>query len=399
MTIIFKNILSKEYNDRKKFIKNKSICKIYLNKILKELDFKKDVFSSFSKNYKLSFDYKKLSKYKKFKNVVIIGMGGSILGSQAIYSLMKDKIKKNFLFIDNLNELNKFNFEKNKNPLFIFISKSGNTLETIVNINCIKRKLITKKNTIIISSNNNNSLTSFSKKNQIPLITHKSFIGGRYSVFSEVGLFPISLMGLKIKEFKKNILSYFYGKKRDFLIETCSRISQLYLSKNINNLIFLSYYPQLDKFLFWCQQLIAESLGKKGIGLLPVISQAPKDHHSLLQLYLDGPKDKIFYVISSVQKKGPKIPFNHFGKDFNHLKNKQLEKVVIAQKNALTKIFRKKNIPYREIIIKQKNEKMIGELFSYFILETVLIGKILNINPFNQPSVESVKIETKKNLI
>ena len=77
--------------------------------------------------------------------------------------------------------------------------------------------------------------------------------------------------------------------------------------EKMNNLIFLNYSPELEKFLFWCQQLIAESLGKKGLGFLPIISNVPKDHHSLLQLYLDGPKDKLFYIFSSDNKSKIKI--------------------------------------------------------------------------------------------
>ena len=83
----------------------------------------------------------------------------------------------------------------------------------------------------------------------------------------------------------------------------CIKFANLLNSKKFNNLIFLNYAPELEKFLYWCQQLIAESLGKKNKGFLPIISNVPKDHHSLLQLYLDGPKDKIFYIFSYEKKK------------------------------------------------------------------------------------------------
>ena len=160
----------------------------------------------------------------------------------------------------------------------------------------------------------------------------------------------------------------------------------------------LNYAPEVNNFLYWCQQLVAESLGKKGMGILPVISPAPRDHHSLMQLYLDGPKDKLFYIFSSKLEKKIKINKNVFGKDLSFVENKDFAKAKDAQKNALTQVLRKKNIPYQEFMISKKDEETAGELFTYFILETVLVAKLLNINPFDQPAVEQVKVLTKKYL-
>ena len=166
----------------------------------------------------------------------------------------------------------------------------------------------------------------------------------------------------------------------------------------MNNLIFLNYSPKTEKFLFWCQQLIAESLGKKGKGFLPIISNVPKDHHSLLQLYLDGPKDKLFQIFSVEDKKKNIIKLKGIFKKNNFLNNQSLKKIKNAQKNALIKAFKKNKIPFREFKIKKINEETLGLLFSYFILETVLIGKLVNINPYNQPAVEQVKRFTKEYL-
>ena len=141
--------------------------------------------------------------------------------------------------------------------------------------------------------------------------------------------------------------------------------------------------------------LMTESLGKKNIGFLPMISNTPKDHHSLLQLYLDGPKDKLFNIFSFKETLKIKINFNN-KIDNNFLNKKNLIQVKTAQKNALVKAFSKKNIPYREFQLRKINEETLGELFAYFIVETIIIGKILNINPFDQPAVEEVKIYTKQ---
>jgi glucose-6-phosphate isomerase len=158
----------------------------------------------------------------------------------------------------------------------------------------------------------------------------------------------------------------------------------------------LNYSPKLEKFLYWCQQLIAESLGKDKKGFFPVISNVPRDHHSLLQLYLDGPRDKIFYIFSLDEESKTKIITKKVFNQKHFLNNKTIQKVKNAQKNALIKIFKEKKIPFREFEINKEKEEVLGELFSYFMIETILIGKLLGINPYNQPAVERVKIYTKK---
>jgi glucose-6-phosphate isomerase len=327
-------------------------------------------------------------------------MGGSILGTKAIHCFLKHKIKKSFLFLDNLDEIKirEMVYEKNlKNSLFIIVSKSGNTIETLTNINLLKKKL-DSSNTILIVENNDNSINNLSRKIKTPIIEHKKYIGGRYSVLSEVGMIPAHLMGLKIDNFRKNLLDYFKDKKKKLLVESISKISEMYLSKQIKSIVFLSYSPQLLDFAYWYQQLLAESLGKKGKGLLPIVSIGPRDHHSLLQLYLDGPKDKMFYILSSKNLYNFKVGKNYLDKKMKFLKNKKLNKVILSQRNAFVETLRKKNMPFREIHVNNFSEEVTGELFSYFMLETAMIGKLINLNPFDQPSVESVKILTKKYL-
>ena len=132
-------------------------------------------------------------------------------------------------------------------------------------------------------------------------VEHKHFIGGRYSVLSEVGILPAYLMGINIFSLRKNLKDFFLSMKRTFLKESSVKIANIIYLNKLKSLIFLNYSPRLEKFLYWCQQLLAESLGKKGKGLMPIISLAPKDHHSVLQLYLDGPKDKLFHIFSLVE--------------------------------------------------------------------------------------------------
>ena len=207
-------------------------------------------------------------------------------------------------------------------------------------------------------------------------------------------MIPCYLMGVKIKNLKKNIRN-FISKKKNILIKNLINLSNVYNSKKINTLVFLNYCDGLEYFLLWCQQLIAESLGKKNKGIIPFISLAPRDNHSLLQLYLDGPKDKFFYIFSLKERK--KLKKNK-GLFIETLNNKNMGEIIENQKNATISLFKNKKIPFISIELKRRDEETLGELYSYFILETVLMAENLKVNPFNQPAVEQLKLLTKQNL-
>ncbi len=394
-----KNNIQKEFQNLKKikFLSNE------FNRVFKKISFEKKLknnfYNLFNKNFPFGFTKKNLINFEKFNNIAIIGMGGSILGAEAIYQFLKEKIKKKLYFFDDLNldKINNFKKNNNKNKtLFIIISKSGNTLETISNFLYLKIIKKNSKNIIIISEKKNNFLFLLSKKFNLFFIPHKEFIGGRYSVLSEVGLLPAYMMNLSIAKLRENINKNILIKDKKFLKESTTQLANILINGKISNLIFINYVPKLEKFLFWLQQLVAESLGKKGKGFLPVISNTPKDHHSLLQLYLDGPKDKLFYIFTSKHEKTKKLKTKKYFGSLNFLDNKDLSSIKSAQEKALIKTLKKSNIPSREFKISSFSEETIGELFSYFMLEIIFLGKITKINPFNQPSVEDVKKYTKK---
>ena len=402
--MIYKNFLLKD-NIKKKYYKSstlnqfsKKFNKIFLD-INNDIKNKNKTLNVLDKKFQFSFKIKNLNKFKKFKTIAIVGMGGSILGTEAIYNFLEKKIKKKVYFFNDLDEniLKKFkNKEVKSKVLFIIISKSGNTIETLSNtflLNVISRNA---KNIIIISEKKNNFLNNLSKKFNLFHIEHKKNIGGRYSVLSEVGIIPAYLMGVNIFKLRSNLLNCYKKINKLFIKNQTLKLTNIMNSKKINNLIFLNYSTELKNFLFWCQQLIAESLGKKSRGFLPVVSNAPKDHHSLLQLYLDGPKDKVFNIFSLNSKSSETIKVNYSDDSTNFLNKKKLSVVKNAQKNSLMKSFIKKGIPFREFQIKRINEEALGELFSFFIIETVIMGKLMNINPFDQPAVEEIKINTKK---
>ena len=397
---LLENNINKNYLKNNLSLKYKSKLKKEIKDIYNNLDNRKDTFHILSKKFILDLDKLSLKKFTRHKSIILIGMGGSALGCKAIYSFLNKKIKKNFLFLDNLNqsEIEKIKKKRDlKKSLFIIISKSGNTIETLINSNLLKDE-ITYKNTIIISEKKENLLNTFAKKRKILRIQHKNYIGGRYSVLSEVGMIPAYLMGLKVKSFRKNLLTFFNSKKNLILVESVIKLVNIYNLRKIKSIVLLNYAPELNDFLYWCQQLIAESLGKQGKGILPVVSLAPRDHHSLMQLYLDGPKDKLFYIFSLNTNRKMKINSNIFGKDFKFAENKELIKIIESQKKALTQVLKKKKIPFREFKINNSSEEILGELFAYFILETTLVGKLIGINPFDQPAVEEVKILTKRYL-
>ena len=395
--LFLKNIIQKKYLNHRL---NKKLLKSYpkiIKDISNDIDNSTKIYNVLGDNFKFNFKIQDLKKFKKFNTIALIGIGGSILGSEAIYNFLKKKIKKKIFFFDNIDEQKILNFKKKNNTnktLFIVISKSGDTIETLSNF--LYLNIGNKKNIILISEKNNNVLHSISKKFSFFYIEHKNFIGGRYSVLSETGIVPAYLMGVNINKLRKNINKFLIFNKNSFLKDNAVKLANILQQKKLSNLIFINYIPELEKFLFWCQQLIAESLGKKGKGFFPVISNAPKDHHSLLQLYLDGPKDKIFNIFSIDQKSTGKLNTKKFTNKINFLHNKNFNKIKIAQKDALIKALKEKKIPFREFKIQEIDEETLGQLFFYFILETIIVGKLVGVNPFDQPAVEQVKKYTKK---
>ena len=395
----YKNFIQKKYYFLGNKNKVKKDCSKILNNIKTNLDNEKDTFHSLSKNFLFNFKIKDLKNFRKYEKVIVIGMGGSILGSQALYSFLKRKIKKEFIFLKTIDSEKLHEIKKSANftkTLFIIISKSGKTIETLLNIAYLKIQNTSQKNVIVISDKKASPLHIMSKKYNFFYVEHKRYIGGRYSVLSEVGILPAYLMGININKLRLNIRVHFKNKNLIFLKSSLLKMYNIWNKKKLKSLVFLNYIPELNNFLYWSQQLIAESLGKKGKGLLPVISSAPEDHHSLLQLYLDGPKDKLFYIFSLKEIKKVKVNSSILFNNMKFLNNKSLQQVKNAQKNALLLSLKKNKIPFREFIISSKNEEVIGELFSFFMLETAILGKLLGINPFDQPAVEQVKIDTKR---
>ena len=380
--ISFKNFKVKGYTKKVK-------------KILDDILVKKNsVLDSLSSNYKNSYNKKIILKFKKYNNINVVGMGGSILGTESIYYFLKSKIKKNFFFYNNLQSKIDPSHKRNKH-LNIIVSKSGNTLETISNSNIIIKN---QNKNIFITENKNSYLYLLAQKLKSEIVHHNNFIGGRYSVLSEVGMLPAELMGLSSNKFRQlnNLI-----KNKKFINELIINVNNTihFLKKKKFNSVILNYDVSSESLFKWYQQLMAESLGKKGNGILPIISSMPKDNHSVMQLYLDGPKNNFFTFFHVRDKNSIKVINNKLLTSHSYLKNKNLGEIVMSQKLATEKVFLNKKIPFRSFEVINRDENTIGELFCFFVLETILIGRALKINPYDQPAVELIKKETKKILI
>jgi len=382
------------------FLKNNS--KIYKNNLRKCFEIFKNLFNikenfffnTLSEQYQKNLFLKKIILKKKLhKNILIVGMGGSVLGTKMLSSFFG--LDKNYYFLDSLNNsaVNDL-IRKDLSKFSIFIiSKSGQTLETLTNCNIIlnnfnKRKKEISKNFIIISERNS-ILFNFAKKNNILFFEHNINLSGRYSVLSEAGLLMFNLDYKKIMQGINSVLKKDLKKN---LINNAATLLTLITKSKIDTHVSLIYTHNLLNYGYWHQQLLAESIGKNGKDFTPIISECPKDHHSIMQLYLDGKRNKFFTFFKTINNKIDQPIKDYFDQK---LKKNSLNNIVDAQFNATIKVFKKNLIPFRVILIDQKKPiQSFISLLVYSMLETAILCKALDLNPFNQPAVEAIKKET-----
>ncbi|MSP06830.1 MAG: hypothetical protein EXR13_04630 [Candidatus Fonsibacter sp.] len=351
-------------------------------------------FNTLSEEYQKSLFLKKVVLKKKLhKNILIVGMGGSVLGSKMLSSFFG--LDKNYYFLDNLNNFTVDDFIKkdlSKFSIFI-ISKSGKTLETLTNCNIIlnnlkKRKKNISKNFIIISERNS-ILFNFARKNNLLFFEHNINLSGRYSVLSEAGLLMFNLDYKKINQGINSVI------KKDLkinLIKNAATLLTLIKKSKIDTHVSLIYSHNLLSYGYWHQQLLAESIGKKGKDFTPIISECPKDHHSIMQLYLDGKRNKFFTFFKTINNKIDQPIKDYFNQKF---RKNSLNNIIDAQFNATINVFKKNLMPFRVILIDKKRPiQSFISLLVYSMLETAILCKALDLNPFNQPAVEAIKKET-----
>ncbi len=319
--------------------KNINTCFNIFNDLIKN---KENFFlDTLSDNYQKNIHLKKLILKKKLnKNILIIGMGGSVLGSKMISSFFG--LDKNYFFLDNLNkELINDLIKKDLTKFSIFIiSKSGTTLETLSNCNIILDNFKMKKKDIsknfIIISERNNELFNFAKKNDLNFFEHNINLSGRYSVLSETGLL---MFNLDYKKIIHGINLVLKKDLKDFLIKNTASLLALVKGPKIDTHVSLIYSKELLNYGYWHQQLLAESIGKNGRDFTPIISECPKDHHSIMQLYLDGKKNKFFTFIKMINNKNDNSIKDYFNQGLKT--GNTINKIIDAQFNATINVFKK----------------------------------------------------------
>ncbi len=357
----------------------------------------------------LDYTIEQTQQFKiKKKKFVVFGTGGSNLGARALINTLINQ-PNNILFFDNIDPLFFQNQIVNldiKTTGFIIISKSGTTPETlsqfgsVINLAREKNNLdLLFKNSLVVTEFKDSPLYNIAKKNNCKLLEHKKDIGGRYSIFSNVGMIPAILSGLDVKKIHSGALKAI--KKNDYLDSIkFAQIFKYCSSNNYLSNVIMTYSDGLNYFGKWYLQLWAESIGKKNRGVTPLHAIGTTDQHSQLQLYLDGPKDKFFtFIKSNYQKKGLKIDANIMkDQSVNYLLNKTMGDLMHAEQDATIDTFKLNKFKYREILLNEINEESMGALMADSIIETIATCIYFEVDPFDQPAVEQGKILTKKYL-
>ncbi len=342
------------------------------------------------------------------KKIILFGTGGSNLGARALHNINNNH-KIHIEFYDNIDPIT---FDKCfsdvdfDNTGFIIISKSGSTPETLAQFSCLYQIALQTNNldkflsnTMVITEFKESPLYKISKEKNILILEHNNQIGGRFSIFSNVGIVPGILSGLNISEL-------FDGANE--VLNNLEKYTALNLGKYLclkkNNEftsnVFMTYSDNLFFFGKWYLQLWAESIGKNNRGITAIHSIGTTDQHSQLQLYLDGPKDKFFtFITTNHSNKGLKINSEIFkNTEIDYFNDKKIGDLMQAEQKATIETFKLNNFSFREIFLPQIDENNLGKLLSLSIIETIAACTYLDVNPFDQPAVEQGKILTKQYL-
>ena len=379
-------------------------------------------FSAFRRSVEREDDIESAQKIvehlvRNASDVVILGIGGSSLGAQAIAQLgfwdtaaYKPAASAPRLhIIDNLDGATFENFLRNidlKTTRFHVVSKSGSTTEPLLQLLTVIDALEKvgggkhlKHHFSGEAEPGDNPLRAILSDMGAPMLVHDPDLGGRYTAFSTVGLVPAMLAGLDALALRRAGRAAL----EEALRGTSSAIDGAALAVaasdvNLSQQVMLCYTDRLERFAKWWRQLWAESLGKAGNGTTPVDALGPVDQHSQLQLYLDGPRDKMFTLIDAPT--GSKATANVAWATRHKLPllaGRDMCDVTKAQCRATAETLAKHNRPLRRISLNGPLDEVgLANLFVHFILETLIAARLWNIDPFGQPAVEEGKILTRK---
>ena len=380
--------------------KNIELCSNASEKVSKEIkEQSNEIFNSFTFSYQNSTKLIR-DKIIKKKYQLVVGMGGSSAGAKAINM----RIEGNVFFLDNYDPTYLQNFFKDyniKDFTIYVISKSGSTFETLAICNLIFQHLLKIstieeiiKHVIIITEESKSLLSDFAKKNNLQVIHHNKKIGGRFSVFSETSMILFDFDADKISNSAQSVvLKLTENNLEDDTNPAVNAAVILTLQERygINYNINLLYDYTLKNYSYWFHQLFAESLGKNEKALTPMTSICPKDHHSLMQLFIDGSKNKLFNIYQPLLMEDS-LKFSPLG--LGSVETVTPNKLLESQYLSVIKTFKNLKIPHRLVTSTGDKISNIFELFSYNILETVVLGYAQNLNPYDQPAVEQIKANT-----
>ena len=334
---------------------------------------------------------------------LILGTGGSSLGAQCIYEISKsceNSTRRNIKFVSNLDSCTlQTIFSKIKDPSkvgILCVSKSGETLETITQFLLLSKLFAAQdlsSKVVVITEDKPSTLKQIAIDNNCLCLDHPNTIGGRFSVFSIVGMLPAIICGIdpfKIRNGGKKIL---HGN----LNNVKAGVSFVFqnVRKNITNHVSFIYSDKLMFFAEWLAQLYAESSGKSDVGITPITARGSVDQHSQLQLYLDGCSDKCFSFFYEKQPCDMLISNSNLPEKFSYLNGKKVSDIFEAQCNATINSLLEKKRPLRKFELPAITPEILGELFMHFMIEVPAVCNLIGVTPFNQPAVERGKIITK----
>lgn len=351
-------------------------------------------------------------------DIVIFGIGGSSLGAQALaqlkgygtpaYSLAREAPRIHFLENPDPESFQSvFAGLPLPSTRFVAISKSGGTAETLAQtlaaIDAIRASTDApdlSRRFVAICEPGDNPLRSLAERHGMALLDHPPGVGGRFSVLTVVGAFPAMLMGLdpaRLREGAATVLDQALSARHAQQVPAaCGAAIAAALAEQgkAAACVLMPYLERLERFAMWYRQLWAESLGKQGKGTTPIRALGPVDQHSQLQLYLDGPRDKLFtLIVADLAGQGPRLSAwaTCGDRDLSYLEGRTLGDLVAAEQRATGEALLRNGRPTRIIRIARLDERMLGALFMHFMLETIFAAHLMSVNPFDQPAVEQGK--------
>lgn len=348
---------------------------------------------------------------KKWKNILVLGIGGSALGIIALSQAFKKKESPNLIVLDNIDpdfftdKLSEINWSE---TLVLVISKSGKTPETMAQFfiieNILKHEFPEKyqEHILIVTDSEKSILLDIAEVEDYPVFPIPTNVGGRFSVLSSVGLLPAALMGIDIQKLCAGAREMNFECSKENLAQNPSASLALssYLldrkkAKKIN--VMFPYSNALMGFADWYKQLLAESIGKnEEIGLTPTSSLGATDQHSQLQLWIEGPNDKLITFLEVQSYKNniplPKISYP----EFSYLSGKSLNQLIQTEKYATTIALTNQRRPNQTVLIPSLSEEIFGQLFYLYEMQVAILGKLYEVDAYNQPGVEEGKKLTKR---